>query len=268
MSRPCESAPAGTVLLAAALSGLVAACTLVVRAQEPAGAVVQRPAALNSDTVAKRSGAIQGEAVAAAEFPQSTSQAAEARLPHTVSLRVDGNLAGRVCTMDATGQRTPARARVALVRNGQIVGSTRSDETGHFQVPGIRPGVYSVIAVGNDGFGAFAVHVLPFDRGAVLDNTRPFDGGSAADPSLLDITMVPFSDYQLAMALAAEEMPGAFGQPVTEVPPAATTPEAEAGGGGGGGEGFAPLMGLSGLAGLGAGGGRAGEGPQASPSRP
>ena len=269
MSKQQWQACARAVVLAVSFVALLVVCTYVARAQQPAGAVRQPPpAALRQDATVAQPKAIQG-ASAVAYILVPPGPMGEGKPWHSIPLRVDGNLAGRVGMLDSMGQHVPARVRVTFVRNAQVVGSARSDETGAFQVPGLRPGVYSLIAVGKDGFGACSIRVLPF-AGGNLDPTRPLYGGAALEPPLLEMTLIPLSDYMLATTLISEEAPGVLGQPIT-LPPAVmtSTPEAVAGGGGGGGgEGFAPLMGLSGLAGLaGLGGGGAGGAP-ASPSKP
>jgi hypothetical protein len=79
----------------------------------------------------------------------------------------------------------------------------------------------------------------------------------------LGIAVIPLSDYQLALAMMAEEVPEMFGPPVGMFPPAAAPAVPEAGVvGGGGAGGMVPPFGFGG--GVGGGGGF----PPASPIRP
>jgi hypothetical protein len=167
----------------------------------------------------------------------------------TVSLRVDGNLAGRVTMLDPSGQPVPVRVRIVLVRGGRVVASARSDEIGAFQILRISPGVYSMIAAGREGFAALTIVVVAFDGSA--------DGDGNGVDDLLNVSLIPFSDYQLGAALMGEEAPEEAVPPITAVP--MTAPPVYGGGGGGEGGGAA-LAGLAGLAGLGGIGGGAGGG--------
>jgi len=125
----------------------------------------------------------------------------EAPNMHSVYLRADGNLSGRVCTMDPTGTARPARVSVTLVQAGQPIASARSDAWGRFQIvagstapggaanqekaTGLKPGVYSVVADGEDGFAAFAVRVLPY---------RP---DASRGQMTLEISLVPVSEKKM-----------------------------------------------------------------------
>jgi len=186
--------------------------------------------------------------------PPAVTSALDEWLPeHTAWLRADGNLAGRVCVLDSLGSLRPTRAKVSFVQGGQVIASVRTDELGRFQVvgllaksqeragsfqvPGVHPGVYSVIASGPEGVAAFGVRVVSFDENAPTGHR------------VLNIALIPVTDTELLTKQTA---------PVGPVPPV-YTPEAAgvmSGGGGAGGGGLGALLGLAGLgAGLGAGGG-------------
>lgn len=89
------------------------------------------------------------------------SAAAAAYQRHEYALQADGNLLGKVHTIDSVGSVTPARVRLTFVHNGQVVGRAQSDEQGTFQASGLSPGYYSVVAAGQSGFSAVAVRILP-----------------------------------------------------------------------------------------------------------
>jgi len=263
MSKQPKSTTKRSVVLVVVLAVIFPGGTLVAKGQQPAGAAEKQPATAKLDPAFGHSKPAQSEIAATPAPSRAEGTALAYRGSQGIRLRVDGNLAGRVCALDPTGQYVPVRAKVAFIRNAQVIGSARTDEMGNFQVSGLRPGVYSLIAVAREGLAAVSVRVLPFER-AAADPTRLFDGAEAAEPPLLEIAVIPFSDYQLAMSLVAEELGGFPGQPAA-APPAPQAPQA--GAPGGGGEGFAPLLGLGGLAGLAGLGGAAGGAP-ASPSKP
>ena len=162
-----------------------------------------------------------------------------------VHLRVDGNLAGRVSVLTPDGKRVPARAHVSFLQSGQIRGAADTDEQGRFQVNGLQPGVYSVLASGPDGFAAVSVQVLPYSPDAPKERLT------------LDLTLVPpGDDLSDLLAQAPVGVPiGSQGVPMS-------------GGGGSGGGGGWGLLGVAlGAAGLGLGiGALANE--EASPYKP
>ncbi|HEX4128638.1 MAG TPA: hypothetical protein VHZ24_01260 [Pirellulales bacterium] len=87
---------------------------------------------------------------------------------HAMRLRSDGNLPGQLRAFDASGGMVPVRGRLYFVQNGEIVGKGVAEENGYFQAVGLHEGVYSVIASGRDGFGAFSVRVVPEKPAAAL----------------------------------------------------------------------------------------------------
>ncbi len=146
---------------------------------------------------------------------------------HTVYLRFDGNLTGRVSRFLVSGEFVPAQqVKVCLVRDSVIAASTHSNDEGAFQIVDLEPGVYWVIAAGDDGYTAFSVRVLAHD--------------DVAEQRLwLHMTLVPRSTIDLLNDLLGERK-------VTTAMlacPAVCQ-------GTGGGRGGAALLGLAGLAGL------------------
>lgn len=190
---------------------------------------------------------------------------AASRAPDVESLylRIDGNLPGIVNMLDPDGVLVPTRATVSLVRHGKVVQSVRTEETGVFQLLGVEPGHYSVVAVGNGGFAAMTIRILRF-HGSSTASDGPGPGSDPPADDLLRVTLVPSDDYQAAEAdpddLPPEDLPPEF-------MPEMTAPMY---GGGGGGGGLGALAGLAGLAGLGGGGGGfgGGGGGPASPNIP
>jgi hypothetical protein len=92
---------------------------------------------------------------------EELSAAAAAYQRHEYALQNDGNLLGKVQTVDDLGPLIPARVRLYFVRRGAVVTHALPDETGTFQATGLSPGYYSVVAAGQGGFSAVAVRILP-----------------------------------------------------------------------------------------------------------
>ncbi len=80
-----------------------------------------------------------------------------------VHQRVDGHVVGQIGRFDAAGNLLPVQVGVHVLQQGTVVQTTWSDERGWFQAVGLRPGVYSVVALGEAGLMAYAVRVLPYD---------------------------------------------------------------------------------------------------------
>jgi len=152
-----------------------------------------------------------------------------------VYLRVDGNLAGRVSILDPSGKRVPAKAHVSFLQGGQTVRAADVDEQGRFQVAGLEPGVFSVIASGPDGFAAASVQILAYAQDAPKEQLT------------LNLTLVPAGEADSLSALLAQ---------TPKDPPLSTQGVGASSGGGGGfggGGGWGLLGAALGAAGLGVG---------------
>ena len=176
--------------------------------------------------------AVPADAVVAAQNGDAaTVPPPNGKLPKTtkavVHLQVDGNLKGQLVVLDAAGKPTPAQGKVSFLQNGQVVAAAQTDSNGVFQVPGLKPGVYSVLASGPEGFAAMTVQVSPYAADA------------PAAQLTLEMTLVPLDQADALSALLAQTPPDPPG-PVCE-------PACYGGGGGYGGGGY----GGGGLGGLG-----------------
>lgn len=198
------------------------------------------------------------------------ASSAQEKSPRRVHLAVDGNLPGRVVRAEALvkkslageakvtlasnkagkpmtpGKNVPVRAKIWFFQNGQVVNEVKSDPSGRFQVVGLTPGKYSVVAMGEGAAGAVSVELLP---------------------------------YQPDLAKESTVLTIALGEPPTEENAEETRQEefveygfpsggGAVGGAGGGGGAMLGLVGLAGLGGLGGLGGGGGGGPPASPVVP
>jgi hypothetical protein len=87
--------------------------------------------------------------------------------------------------------RGVTKSGVLLVQNGKIVGRAETGVGGVAQIRGLRPGAYSVIAIGPNGMAAFGMDVLP-----------PA-GGVAVPAYRFDALMVPAADMAVAQTMLA-----------------------------------------------------------------
>jgi hypothetical protein len=175
---------------------------------------------------------------------------------YRVHLAVDGNVPGSVKVLAKLDIAMPVRATISVFRDGLLVSTTHSNEQGRFQLPGLLPGVYSVIADAGNHMGVFAVEVLPYKREAVAGapvalTAATSDGAEDDGEATLDLLLSTEADDTPTEAVPMEPLYAPM----------------MSGGGGGGGGGGGMLLGLAGLAGL-AGLGGLGGGGAASPATP
>jgi len=80
-----------------------------------------------------------------------------------VRLASDGLLPGRLNILESdTGNRKPAtKLTINFLKQGKIVAQVKPGVAGVFQVKDLVPGVYSMVATGQDGFFASTILVLP-----------------------------------------------------------------------------------------------------------
>ncbi len=89
---------------------------------------------------------------------------------HQILLTPDGRLLGRIMTF-AHNRRdyVPLQAAaVHLMQGGAVAAESHTDQTGHFEVAGLTPGTYSLIAQSEQGVLAYAVHVRYAEAGDVI----------------------------------------------------------------------------------------------------
>lgn len=160
-------------------------------AEEPVAAAV-------ADSVSASTAPVNVPEVIAAFAAWSQDAVPVAPAPNEPAYRVhlsdDKYLAGRLSLFDpATGRLIPGENVVVhFLRHGQIMSETKLGIGGVFQAVGLLPGVYSVIAVGDGGFAAFSVEVLPVvnpDPGAVAGVRDAV--GLQIDAALVPIQVVP-----------------------------------------------------------------------------
>jgi hypothetical protein len=187
---------------------------------------------------------------------------------YTAEIQSDGNLRGVLQLIDAK-MPVDGVAQVTFIRNGTRIARATADENGVFQVRGLIPGTYSVVATARNRFAAFSLTVLPHQLpqgGAELKQA----GFARANQTEFTIPLTAASDFQLISQVVQEEAP-----PETETPPPpGTIPVTTGGGGGGGGVGPGGGGGMAAIfaTGLGVAAGLAfgldDDDPPASPSTP
>lgn len=134
--------------------------------------------------------------------------------PNTVRLRPDGRLVGRMRRLHLkTGQPVSVSPlSVFLIHDGVVTVKTTADENGDFELNGLEPGAYSVVAIGPDGFAAFDIMALPSqdivllasqDRGLPIAGNSPQFRGA---PAMLEGSLVAVQDVQQVLF---QEGPGA-----------------------------------------------------------
>ncbi|MCA9184737.1 MAG: carboxypeptidase regulatory-like domain-containing protein [Planctomycetales bacterium] len=101
-----------------------------------------------------------------------------------VRLTSEGSVDGRIRVTYPTGKTEPLGAKVSFAKNGEVVESTETDESGRFRLAGLNPGDYVATADAMTGTHAdFDVRVLPFNEGAL------------AEEMFLDATLTPLPGY-------------------------------------------------------------------------
>jgi hypothetical protein len=83
----------------------------------------------------------------------------------------DGLIRGTVRELTGDGSRTLAKVDVALVQEGNVAYSTKSDADGAFAISSVAPGSYSLIARGEGKLAAFSLQVLDPIAGKHLGNS-------------------------------------------------------------------------------------------------
>lgn len=188
-TRPAtEQKPAAPALPVEAATDVAAS-----KAEEPAAAaqptpVVPAPAATEEDAAQNQTGVT-------------------AKSVQFVRLMGDGYLPGRLQVVHplSRGLVSVKRATVSFLQNGKIISQARPGIDGIFQIGGLQPGVYSVIASGEDGFLAMGVEVLP-----ALDPAQAAKApaGSTEDFLQLDAVMVPPRDVRIVKRIMQLYMGG------------------------------------------------------------
>ncbi len=197
------------------------------------------------------------------EAPQDQVGKPEAQ--HSVALQPDGKLIGRMRRMHPQSGK-PVRFRrlnVFLVQGDSVVSQSPVTEAGLFEFKKLRPGDFSVVAAGPEGFSAFAIRVVAAEDKVAVKAAKElvltpvsFNANRAElvviDGMVIDMTNFPEAVRQLAIAEAAKQGNAPVNGPAPPGALGAQPGGAGAGGAGaGGGGGLGLIAAALGAAGLG-----------------
>ena len=169
-------------------------------------------------------------------------------------LQPNGRLVGRVRRLHPQSGRPIHinRTSVFMIRDDRVVGDAVIDELGMFVFDQLSPGVFSLAAVGAEGFAAFSVYVLAMENSVSMvdyEGLVPAAFWQAPEQLELDIAMIDPRDFAALRQIVADQLPGGL-NPANGNQPIALPPVTSSGGGGfsGGGGGGADLGLLTGAA--------------------
>lgn len=141
---------------------------------------------------------------------------------HRVRLSADGFLPGRIHLVDSeTGALRALRdIKVLFIQDGQVKSTATPGESGTFQADGLQPGIYSLAAIGPEGYVAYGLEILPpapaGPPAAPAEETASIDGFVATQPvyfqevgSVLAIESlaIPRRDFDAVIQLARSYIP-------------------------------------------------------------
>jgi len=155
--------------------------------------------------------------------PEGDSFASRLR-NHRIRLSADGYLPGKINLVDnETGVlRVLRNLKVMFIQNGQVKSTATPGEGGVFQAGGLTPGVYSLAAIGPEGYVAYGLEILPAAAEGPAAPPKPAvttlsrDGFIDAEPvyfqevsSVLAIESlaIPRRDFEAVIQLARSYIP-------------------------------------------------------------
>ena len=170
--------------------------------------------------------------------PQTPNEAADELewTPRNYRIRLteDGLILGTISAAGAESGTTTALTDLSiwLSHHGEAIAQVKSDDQGRFQIAGVSPGVYSLVASSQHGYLAFGLQVLPHRKEAADppgkemirrnggEGARQFVAFEAAADSLqIDALAVPRRDFSMVSRLIRTYVPdGVLGGKLTELP--------------------------------------------------
>ncbi|MFO1096255.1 MAG: hypothetical protein U0992_23560 [Planctomycetaceae bacterium] len=143
---------------------------------------------------------------------------------HRIRLSADGFLPGKINLVDTeTGALRVLRdLKVMFIQDGQVKSTATPGEGGVFQAEGLQPGVYSLAAIGPEGYVAYGLEVLPAasaPAGAAAkpaETTASIDGFVETQPVYfqevssvlaIDSIAIPRRDFDAVIQLARSYIP-------------------------------------------------------------
>ncbi len=173
-------------------------------------------------------------------YPMGQGEPSTQLSHHQIQLRPDGSLVGEVNLLDTrTGRhREILDLTIHFVRDGEHVGSTSVQPSGEFIMPGLTPGVYSIVTNGSDGILALGVDLIGAFAGPLGDGKYKLTSIAQG----LDLTVAPVNAENFNEGNASDVTDG-------ELDPSSNSddlPPPIVGGGIPGGGGFGPIGGPGG----------------------
>lgn len=82
------------------------------------------------------------------------------KLTHVVELSENGMVRGRVSTLAEGGYQATANAMTKLMKDGNVVATSKTGVDGYFSFDGMEPGVYTLTSANSKAFAAFSIEVV------------------------------------------------------------------------------------------------------------
>ena len=153
-------------LIAVGDSGFAVVGLDVVSEQAADGTVFELTAATPAFNTIKKTLADFSTGASTEGAPSNVSGTGQAKNDVGASSRVwlnaDGQLKGRVISLT---QSLAGKTSISLIQNDELVASVSASKDGSFQVNGLEPGVYDMVAIGPSGLSVISIQAVP--EGAV-----------------------------------------------------------------------------------------------------
>ena len=114
----------------------------------------------NAFRVSIKSTALEALAASKAQDEEPLSDTLRA---HWITTNDEGNLTGRISAIEPSQSVTVPieQLNVSLLKKGEKIRTSTTDDDGKFLLEDVQPGVYTLVASGQNGFLAYGVNVLP-----------------------------------------------------------------------------------------------------------
>lgn len=125
---------------------------------------------------------------AGADYERFSEYQAQQVVYYRTRINADGTLPGRVFTLvDPELEIDYSGTNIAIYENGEYIRGTTTSPKGYFDVPGMKPGVYGVVASGPLGYSAFAFEAVgnaaPLPVPSVAKKDSPFRTAGFLQPA-------------------------------------------------------------------------------------
>ena len=193
--------------LSLVVAGLGAGAAASVYSTIAAGHEQSLPAPIRAPEIVETDPPILNEVQTEDVLAQQGDAFASRLRSHRIRLSADGFLPGRINLVDAeTGAiRVLKDIKVMFIQNGQVVSTAVPGEGGMFQADGLQPGVYSLAAIGPEGYVAYGLEVLPPANPGPAAPVQP--GEAASIDGVVDTVPVLFQEVGSVLAIDSLAIP-------------------------------------------------------------